>query len=214
MTTARSRADFAAIPDEGTWLILDKDLEETGRIREEDLDQYGNIQYAQGTVIGLPCRELGGENGTDALVYLRGRIPAKKTAGGWQIAEELGGFLPEPEEGWELSSFSDDFILVRNTTEEWPAACRVLRRADGRILCETEERRRVFLQKSSFVVEKDFGDPESETCIYDQDGRVHYSSGEWIFPCLDDWYFMNRGPWAGVVDAEGKWILRELQYDE
>ena len=209
MTGAEDRADFAALR-EGTELrILDETLSEAGRIREEDLDAYGHIQYAGGTVIGLPCDELGGERSTDVLPYLRRTIPAAKVPGGYQIAEELGSFLPDPEEGWKLDSFSDDFMLVRNADA---GMMRVLRREDGQILLETDQL--VFLQNTSFVVEEDFMDPDSVTMIYDKNMKPLYSSEGRVFPCMDDWYFLHRGPWAGVTDAEGKWILRELQYDE
>lgn len=207
MTGLRDKADYAALCGGETWQVLDKELAEAGTIRNTDLDRYGHLQYASGAIIGLPCEALDGILSTDVLQYLRRKVPAAKTPGGYRIADELGGFLPDPEEGWELDSFSDDFILIRNDGMQ-----RVLRRADGQILCETEQM--VFLQNNSFVVEEDYMEPDSETVIYDEDGKELYSADGRIFPCMDDWYFLHRGPWAGVVDAEGRWILRELQYDE
>ena len=209
MPGPQDRADFAVLREGADLRILDETLAEAGRIREEDLDEYGHVQYAGGTVIGLPCEELDGERSTDVLPYLRREVPAAKVAGGYRIAEELGSFLPDPEEGWKLDSFSDDFMLVRNADAGMK---RVLRREDGQVLLETDQM--VFLQNTSFVVEEDFMDPDSTTVIYDKNMETLYSSEERVFPCMDDLYFLQRGPWAGVTDAEGKWILRELQYDE
>lgn len=156
----------------------------------------------------MPCEELGGACSTDALTYLREEVPAARVPGGYLIAEELGGFLPEPEEGWELNSFSDSFILLRNADYLW----RVVRRADGEILFEGKGM--IFLQNSSFEVNEDIRDSGSITFIYDKDGKELYSARGFIPPCLDEWYYTYRGPWAGIIDAEGNWILRELQYDE
>ena len=208
LTDTHDKADFAAFRKGENWQILDEKLAEVGTITDTDLDKNGRLQYADGTIIGLPCEELGGIRSTDTLQYLRRKVPAAKIQGGYRIANELSGFLPDPEEGWKLVSFSDSFIQETDTDGQQ----RVARRGDGQILCETD--RMIFLQNNSFVVEEDFMDPDSKTVIYDANGEELYSSDGRIFPCMDDWYFLHRGPWAGAVDAKGRWILRELQYDE
>ena len=203
------KADFAALREEDTLLILDETLAEAGRISDADLDGEGNLQYAGGTIIGLPCEELGGECSTDVLTYLREDVPAVKVSGGYRITEELGGFIPEPEEGWELESFSDSFLLLMDADYQR----RVVRRADGKVLFEG--RRMIFLQNTSFAVELDISDYKNTvTVIYSEEGEELYSAQSWIPPCLDEWYYAYRGPWAGIIDPEGNWILRELQYDE
>ena len=205
--SAQDRADFAALREGDNWRILDETLAEAGTIRDQDLDPYGRLRYAQGTIIGLPCEELGGTAGTDVLTYLRQKVPAAKLPGGYRVSDDLGSFLPDPDAGWVLSCFSDSFILLRGMDKQ-----RVLRRSNGQVLIETAQQ--VCLQNTSFVVQKDFTDPESSTVIYDEDMQVLYTCKERIYPCMEDWYYLHRGPWAGVTDAHGTWLLRELQYDE
>ena len=205
--SALDRADFAALRQGDGWVILDETLTIAGTISDQDLDPYGHLRYAQGTIIGLPCEALGGLASTDILTYLRQKVPAAKIPGGYRVFDDLGSFLPDPGEGWELSDFSDSFILQRSADIQ-----RVVRRSDGQILLETAQQ--VYLQNTSFVVQRDYMDPESMTVIYDEDMQVLYTCKERIFTCMEDLYYLHRGPWAGVTDAHGTWLLRELQYDE
>ena len=203
----RGKADYAAVYDGTAWLMLDSTLQEIGRITEQSLDQYGNIQYAGSSVIGLPCEELGGAVSTDVLRYLRTDVPAAKVSDGYLVAGKYGRFLPDPGDGWTIDSFSDHFILLRNE-----ALQRVMRRSDGAVLLETD--RFVYLQNSSFLVEGTFSDADSRTTIYNEEMEELYSCSSWVYPCIEEYYFVHRGPWAGVIDAHGSWILKELQYDE
>jgi hypothetical protein len=63
-------------------------------------------------------------------------------------------------------------------------------------------------------VEGTFSDTDSRATIYNEEMEELYSCSSWIYPCIEEYYFVHRGPWAGVIDDHGSWILKELQYDE
>ena len=206
LTDAWNRAQYAMIHEGETWRILDENLEEYGRIRDKDYQDNAGTVFADGSMTGLPCEELGWAVCGTSLSYLREKVPACRVEGGYLIPQDLGGFLPDPEGGGSIGGFSRQFILV-NTDE----GNRVVRRSDGKVICERDNF--IYLQDETFIVWPDFSSDEHKSVICDENGEILYESDTLIFPCGKN-YYIKRGPWAGIADANGNFLIRELQYDE
>ena len=208
ITGSGSEPEYVLIPEGETLRILDADLSEIGRVRDKDLNEYGGLQKSEGNIIGLSCEELGGAVCTTFLKYLRRDIPAAEVSGGYLVSEENGGFVPESPQGYEIGDISRQFILLYGDGTK-----QIIRRSDGDILLETD--RPVILQDESFLVKADhYNYPGTKNTIYGKDGEILYESDRYIYAAPEGNYYITRGPWAGIADAHGNWLIRELQFDE
>ena len=213
--TNDERIDFVLIREGETDRVFDETLTELGRIREKDRDENGRIQVAGGTVIGLPCEDLGWQLSTCVLTYLDKRVPAAKVQGGYVTADECGGFLPEFGEGDEIISFSKKFIYVRRAEGVW----QVLRRSDLKVLDENPQV--VSLQDETFAanhLEPDKRNPGRSKWvgrIFNEAGETIYTAeNDRIYPAPDGNYFISRGVYAGIADPYGNWLMKTYRLTE
>ena len=72
----------------------------------------------------------------------------------------------------------------------------------------------VSIQDDSFYVARDYQTDGDMHRIYDENGTVTYESDYWISSCPRGNYCIFRGPYVGIADRNGNWIIRELRYEE
>ena len=199
-------AEYVVLPQGEAWTVYDKDLQEKGRLDPAFLNSSGGVVTAGGEIVGMASPKLGGAVCTGSVSYLSKTVPCTQQEGGVLAATEEGTvFLPVPV-GEELTAFSRDLMMTKRMEETI-----IYRREDGKEVFRTGGSVRI--QDGSFLVDRDY-EEDGKSRIYDENGMLLYESSYYINPCYERNYSIIRGPYRGIADRRGNWLIRELRYEE
>lgn len=186
---------------ETEWTVYDRDLQIMGTLPDSAVRAVGDTSY----LIGMAYAELGGGI-CDGAVLLNGEpAPYTLSAEGAYVLSPDGDLLSFPlPEGSAPAAANDCWLLAKREDNSYL----LLDRINGEILKTFS--RPVTLQKDSLLIYRDYQDPDSEFEVYDEDLELVCHSSRFIRPCGPEAYYMERGPYIGIADRYGNWLLRVL----
>ena len=181
------------------WTVFNRDLKACGTIPSAEIPYVGDTAYIE----GFSYEELGGGTCDGTVTYLGQEVPYTRTEDGIGVLYE-GALIPVTvTENLYPEQINDRWILVRD------GKTKIYDRKTGELLLETDAG--VSMQKDSILLHRDFsGEKNNENVIYDENMQIAYHTERWMVPCGPEAYYMERGPYIGIADKYGNWLLRVL----
>ena len=181
------------------WTVFNRDLKACGTVPSAEIPYVGDTAYIE----GFSYEELGGGTCDGTVTYLGQEVPYTRTEDGIGVLYE-GALIPVTvTENLYPEQINDRWILARD------GKTKIYDRKTGELLLETDAG--VSMQKDSILLHRDFsGEKNNENVIYDENMQIAYHTERWMVPCGPEAYYMERGPYIGIADKYGNWLLRVL----
>ena len=204
---SQSRVKYLTRREEDGILVYDARLKLLGKVGTAYLSDWGNTRPAGGEIVGLPSEKLNGAIVDGAVTYHGKEAVYTRLDGGYLISTPEGFVLLAPPQGEVPEAVSAGLVLTFGAGEHI-----VRRRADMAELFRGTNR--VTIQDDSYLVERDYEKEGDTYRIYDENGALLYESDMRICACPRGNYAIYRGPYLGIADRSGSWIVKELRYEE
>ena len=184
---------------DGNWLILDESLSVCGTSDESWFMYCGYSDIIEGN----PYSEFGGRVCDGTILWEGQRVPYVQTETGVDVLVDGNVESLAVPNGKVPESANSLWIFVREEDRSY-----LYSRESGELLMDSE--RNFHLQKDSVMKWKDLTDSEDEFRVYNKDLQLVYHTDRIMWPCGREVYFLQRGPYSGISDMYGNWLVREL----
>ena len=204
--------------EDNKWRVFDSSLEEVGIYEGERLIVNGD--YA----IGLPCSQLGGRICEGTAKYCNEReIPWTTSGDGydfWNGTSLMHASLPPSEKPEKLN---DQMVYTKETTQVDGIRSTIYH------LRPLSDPSVDYLQEYTEGGETDYWVfPEKDSCllgnprwwdggtsiIIDSEAHPVFTTRGRVEGSFSGNYYLSRGPYEGIIDRNGNWLIKEYSYAE
>ena len=198
------------------YAVFDESLAETGYLADAETTPLISCGY----VNGLPCEALGGAVCEGKLSWCGEETVWGRTAQGvlvWTGEDLISLDLP-PEE--TVLQMNDQVVFTREKTivdgqEETRDHLRLRSDLSQEFPLSDRESGLIRLQKDSFMIMSDkWWTGEDTSVIYDSDMNQSFCGKGILTTAFGGNYYLARGPYEGLIDPDGNWLIRRYRVKE
>lgn len=207
------RVSFITVGDMTAQTVYDRNLQEVAQTDGRRLESWGQ------TVIGLPCEVLEGRVCENVYPYCgEERVPGACEDGNWYVTVDGALIRFALPDGERLVSLNERYVQTGLSNEgDGITQYRLYRLTDlttgkAEVVMDNIPEQMYLCAGSCLRSEGPYDDRKN--ILYNDELEPVLETSGFMRPASGNTYYLKRGPWHGIVDGNGSWLIRESSMAE